>query len=322
MEVHGTAAAGLEPVKQFFEQQMGTMAERQAQLCVYHRGDKVVDLWASPADDESFSADSLANVFSSGKSLETIAVAALVEKDLLNYDAKITEYWPEFGANGKQGLTVADLMRHEAGLANFDTSLDMLDLFVENVKQNAVGRIIEQHGLSYESPGGGRREYHALTRGWIVNELFRSVDPAGRTIGEFLREEISCPLKADALIGVRDAEMPRIAPVRQMGLGYLLLQSLVPRFLGRRIVHKLFQILRRLVSRAATAVQEPQGRPPIAVRANSGYSLLKYIMCRRSNTQLWINLCPCMASDSKRTQTKSSKLSPESNTAIGIHIPV
>ncbi len=248
MEVHGTTSPGFEPVRQLFEQQMSTMAERQAQLCVYHRGDKVVDLWSSPTDDDSFSADSLANVFSSGKSLEAIAVAALVDKGLLSYDAKITEYWPEFGANGKQGLTVADLMRHEAGLANFDTSLDMQDLFAENIKQNAVGRIIEQHGLSYESPGGGRREYHALTRGWIVNELFRRVDPAGRTIGEFLREEICGPLKADVLIGVRDEEMPRVAPVRQLSFGYQLLQSLVPRFLGRRIVHNLFQVLRRLVS--------------------------------------------------------------------------
>ena len=61
----------------------------------------------------------------------------------------------------------------------------MQDLFAQNIKQNAVGRIIERHAPSYESPGGGRREYHALTRGWIVNELFRRVDPAGRTIGEF-----------------------------------------------------------------------------------------------------------------------------------------
>ncbi|MDJ0879329.1 MAG: serine hydrolase domain-containing protein [Halieaceae bacterium] len=262
MDIHGAASPGFEPVRQLFEQQIRTMAERQAQLCVYHRGEKVVDLWAHTAADDGYSADSLANVFSSGKSLEAIAVAALVGKGLLDYDAKITDYWPEFGANGKQGLTVADLMRHEAGLANLDTSLDMQDLFVENIKQNAVGRIIEQHGLSYESPGGGRREYHALTRGWIVNELFRRVDPTGRTIGEFLREEISGPLKADVVIGVRDEEMPRVFPVRQLGFGYQLLQSLVPRFLGRRIVHNAIQIGRRLLGILPLLFKGRKNRPP------------------------------------------------------------
>ncbi len=247
VQIQGDAVPGFESVKQLFEHEMRVMAERGAQLCVYHRGQKVVDLWADATGEGSFSGDSLVNVFSSGKSLEAIAVAHLVGKGLLNYDAKITEYWPEFGANGKEGVTVADLMRHEAGLANFDTSLDMEDLFAENIKQNAVGRIIEQHGLKFESPGGGRREYHALTRGWIVNELFRRVDPAGRTIGEFLRVEISGPLNADVVIGVNAAEAPRISPVKALGLGYQLLQGLVPRFLGRRIVHSFFQTFRRLM---------------------------------------------------------------------------
>jgi hypothetical protein len=55
----------------------------------------------------------------------------------------------------------------------------MEDLFTENIKLNAVGRIIEAHAPTYSSDDGGKREYHALTRGWIVNELFRRVDPAG-----------------------------------------------------------------------------------------------------------------------------------------------
>ena len=97
---------------------MNTMAERNTQLCVYYRGERVVDLWASAIDDGSFSADSLVNVFSSGKSLEALAIASLVDKGLLNYDDKITQHWPEFGANGKAGLTIADLMRHEAGLTS------------------------------------------------------------------------------------------------------------------------------------------------------------------------------------------------------------
>jgi CubicO group peptidase (beta-lactamase class C family) len=247
MQINGTVASGFESVGKLFEHEMRTMAERNAQLCAYYRGEKVVDLWASTTGDASFSASSLVNVFSSGKSLEAIAIAWLVSKGLLSYDAKITEYWPEFGAKGKDGLTVADLMRHEAGLANFDTSIDMEDLFTENIKLNAVGRIIEAHAPTYSSDDGGKREYHALTRGWIVNELFRRVDPAGRTIGEYLREEVSGPLNADVVIGVKEQEMARMSRVHPLGLGYQFLQGLIPRILGRRIVHNVFQILRRLI---------------------------------------------------------------------------
>lgn len=263
LQINGTVAPGFESVKQLFAHQMRTLAEKNAQLCAYYRGKKVVDLWASATGDDSFSADSLVNVFSSGKSLEAIAVASLVSKGLMHYDAKITQYWPEFGANGKEGVTIADLMRHEAGLANFDTSLDMEDLFTENIKRNAVGRVIEQHASAHGAPDGNKREYHALTRGWIVNEVFRRVDPAGRTIGEFLREEVSGPLDADVVIGVQPTEMERVSKVYTLGFGYQLLQSLVPRFLGRRIVHNVFQILGRLVRILPSMMKSRKaGTPP------------------------------------------------------------
>ena len=249
---------------------MRTLAEKNAQLCAYYRGKKVVDLWASATGDAAFSGDSLVNVFSSGKSLEAIAIASLVSRGLMHYDAKITQYWPEFGANGKEGVTIADLMRHEAGLANFDTSLDMEDLFTENIKRNAVGRVIEQHASAHGAPDGNKREYHALTRGWIVNEVFRRVDPAGRTIGEFLREEVSGPLDADVVIGVKPAEMERVSKVYTLGFGYQLLQSLVPRFLGRRIVHNVFQILGRLVRILPSMIKSRKADTPPPLTGMTG----------------------------------------------------
>lgn len=268
--IAGTVEPGFEAVRQLFEHEMRTMAERNVQLCAYHRGKKVVDLHASATGDETFSADSLVNVFSSGKSLEAIAMASLVSKGLLRYDAKITEYWPEFGANGKDGVTIADLMRHEAGLANFDTSIDMEDLFTENIKQNSVGRIIEEHAPAYAASGGSKREYHALTRGWIVNEVFRRVDPAGRTIGEFLREEISGPLDADVVIGVKEPEAHRISKVHTLGFGYQLWQGLIPRFLGRRVVHNIFQILGRLIRLAPSMIKSRKADTPPPLTGMTG----------------------------------------------------
>ena len=246
-QIQGTVAPGFESVKEVYEHEMQTMAEKNTQLCVYHKGEKVVDLWASTTNDAKFSPDSIVNIFSSGKSLEAIAIASLVGRGLLDYKAKIADYWPEFGANGKGELTVAELMRHEAGMAAFDTSLDAEDLLVENIKSNRVGKVIEGHRLRFRKGSRSRREYHAITRGWIVNELFRRVDPGGRTVGEYLREEISSPLEADAIIGVKQAELDRISKVWPLGFVFQFLQSLRPKILGRKIKHSFFQILGRLL---------------------------------------------------------------------------
>lgn len=268
-QVKGDVAPGFESVKALFARQMRTLAEEHAQLCVYYRGERVVDLWASAGGNQNFSGDSLVNIFSSGKSLEAIAIGSLVSRGLIDYDARLTQYWPEFGAQGKEGVTVADLMRHEAGLANFDTSLDAEDLFTENIKKNAVGQVIEQHGLSHNP--GGKREYHAITRGWIVNELFRRVDPEGRTIGEFLRQEISSPLDADVIVGVQEQERQRMVPVKPLGFGYQLWQSLLPRIFGRRVFHNVVQLFARVGKMIPPMIKGGRkSRPPAAFREMTG----------------------------------------------------
>jgi len=110
-----------------------------------------------------------------------------------------------------------------------------------------VGAVIEAHALRYPTGGRGRREYHAITRGWILNEVFRRVDPARRTMGEFYDEEVRRPLEADVIIGVREAELGRIVKVKPLGLLFLFLQSLLPKALGRKIKHHFFHTLGRLL---------------------------------------------------------------------------
>lgn len=247
VEINGTVAPGFESVKSLYERNMASLQERQTQLCVYHQGEKVVDLWATAEDAANFSPDSLINVFSSGKSLEAIAMASLVGKGLLKYDARITEYWPEFGASGKETLTVAELMRHEAGLAAFDISIEPEDLLTENIKLNKIGSIIESHRQKFRSDGGSTREYHAVTRGWIVNEVFRRVDPNGRTIGEFIREDIRDPLGVDVNIGVEKEDLHRVVRVSPLKFGFQLAESLKPKFLGRKMEHNIFQTTGRVL---------------------------------------------------------------------------
>ena len=263
--IEGSVAPGFESVKRLFEHNMATLAEENTQLCVYVGDDRVVDLWASASGNSAFTADSLVNVFSSGKSFEAIALASLVHAGRLSYETPIVDYWPEFGANGKDTLTVADLMRHEAGLAAFNTSLEPDDLLTENIKRNRVGGVIEQHPPRFPKGGRTRREYHAVTRGWIANEIFRRVEPDGRTIGEFLRDDIAGPLGADAMIGVDEQHLDRIVPVAPLGFGRQFGESLKPRAMGRKVERNLFQLVAH-ISRVVPAFRKGttfRSPPPI-----------------------------------------------------------
>jgi CubicO group peptidase (beta-lactamase class C family) len=272
--VEGVVAPGFESVKQLYEHNMSTLAERNTQLCIYVGEECVVDLWASAIDDSSFSADSLVNVFSSGKSLEAITMAMLVDRGLLDYDARITDYWPEFGGNRAPDTTIADLMRHEAGMAAFDTTLEPAHLHPEGLKQNAVGAVIERQEQKYRPGEGNQREYHAITRGWIANEVFRRVEPSGRTMGEFLRDEVATPLNADVHIGLHDHEIPRISEVAMLGFGYQFGQSLRPRAMGRKIELNLLQTIAKLWRLRAGIKGRTSARAPTPISGMQKISIV------------------------------------------------
>jgi len=261
-EVYGEVTAGFEPVRRLFERNMATMAEDNAQLCIYVGGEKVVDLWASASGDDDFHADSLVNIFSSGKSLESIALALLAEKGLIDYQARIAEYWPEFATGSKEQITIADLMRHEAGLAAFDISLAPEHLHRENLKQNKIGHLIASHP-AYLKDEANRREYHALTRGWIANEIVRRVHPEGKTIGELLEEEVFTPLEVDVRIGLSDDELARVSPIKLLPPRRHIRHTFAPLFLGRKVKHNTLDLMRNIapmVSRARKAGRSE--RPP------------------------------------------------------------
>lgn len=246
MSIEGYVAPGFEAVKALYEHNMATLAERNTQMCVYVGETLVVDLWATAIDDASFSGDSLVNVFSSGKSLEAIALAMLVDRGLLDYNAKIVDYWPEFGANNKQDTSIADLMRHEGGLSAFDTSIEPTDMHPRQLKANALGSIIERQTQKFRAGPDSQREYHAITRGWIANEVFRRADPAARTMGEFLRDEVAAALDIDVFVGLREDELPRVSEVVMLGVAYQFLQGLIPKAFGRKIELNLWQTATKL----------------------------------------------------------------------------
>merc|ERR1711963_290719 len=162
--IEGTVAPGYESVRDKFEENFRTGRETSAQLCVYVGEEKVVDLWGS-IKDKDFSGDSITNVFSSTKSLAAIALASLVDRGLLNYSDKISKHWPEFGQNGKENVTVADLMRHEAGLASFDTSLTPEDFSRSGIKKNCLGSRIEKEKCQYPKNGSCQENHWRIYHG-------------------------------------------------------------------------------------------------------------------------------------------------------------
>ena len=227
IKVEGFAAPGYESVKEMFEKNCARGAEDSAQVCVYVEDKKVVDLWWSKSNPK-YTGDTLTNVFSSTKSLTSIALAALQDKGLISYDEKISTYWPEFGQNGKEDVTVADLMRHEAGLASFDNPPMIEDTLTENIKKNCLGSRIEKEKCQY--PKDGKRDYHAITRGWIANEIFRRMDPARRTIGEYIMEDVARPLHADVFVGVKSDRFDDYAPTFEIPISTAIKESIKTTF--------------------------------------------------------------------------------------------
>lgn len=261
MRINGEVRPGFESVRELMQRSLSPVKDKNLQLCVYVGEERVVDLWVS-SDNDGFSADSLVNVFSSGKSVESILMATLVDQELLDFADPVSAYWPEFVGEGKDTLTVADVMRHEAGLAQLEVSLSAPQLETLALKQNSVGRVLEAQSLRLPR-AGSPREYHAVTRGWIANEIFRRIEPGRRTMGEFLREQISEPLGIDVYFDISADEARRLSRVQPRGLMSQLLDSFVPGSQARKIGLTPFELLKR--ARRVLAAVSGDRRPVLAV---------------------------------------------------------
>ena len=155
--------------------------EENVQLCVYVDGHCVVDLYGTAIGDESYNPDTLQNIFSSGKSIGAVVMGILHSKGLFQFEDKVATYWPEFAKNGKEEVRICDVLRHEAGLAGFPSSLvpSLDDCLPASIKLNKVGEYIEKQELHFPTykDSDSKREYHAMTRGMILNEIIRRLDP-------------------------------------------------------------------------------------------------------------------------------------------------
>jgi CubicO group peptidase (beta-lactamase class C family) len=164
-----------------------------AAVCVYHRGQKVVDIWGGTKDRGTpWQADTLALSFSTTKGVAATALHVLVDRGVLDYDDPVATCWPEFAQNGKAGITVRHILCHEAGLYSIRNLIDHAERMYDwEYMVDALARATPAH-----EPGAANA-YHGLTYGWLVGEIIRRT--SGRTITAIVRDEIAAPLALDGL---------------------------------------------------------------------------------------------------------------------------
>jgi CubicO group peptidase (beta-lactamase class C family) len=200
--VEGKVEPGFERVRIEFAKNLAERGEIGAAFCVYHRGRKVVDLWGGHADKSPtrpWREDTLTTVFSTTKGVAALVLAVAHSRGWLEWDRRVSEYWPEFAEAGKGDVTVRQLLAHQAGLSGIDEPLDSATL----ADPDRLAPILARQAPAWTP--GTRNGYHAISLGWYQNELLRRVDPQGRTIGQFLREEIAPKLGLELYIGLPDS---------------------------------------------------------------------------------------------------------------------
>jgi CubicO group peptidase (beta-lactamase class C family) len=215
-EIHGFVSAGFEAVREAFAENFTRRREVGAACCVYHRGEKVVDLWGgvrNQATGEPWEEETMALVYSATKGLSAMTLAVAHSRGWLDYDELVGKYWPEFARNGKESITVRQLLAHQAGLFAFDEPVErsvVADL-------DRLAAVLARQKPAWEP--GTRQGYHAVTIGFYEGELLRRVDPQHRSLGQFFQDEIATPLGLDFYIRLPES-IPdsRLAPLVDPGL--------------------------------------------------------------------------------------------------------
>jgi CubicO group peptidase (beta-lactamase class C family) len=210
-EIHGFVHGDYEAVREAFAENFARRREIGAACCVYHKGEKVIDLWGgvrNKTTGESWEQNTMALVYSATKGLSAMTFAVAHSRGWLDYEELVCKYWPAFGQNGKEKVTVRQLLAHQAGLFALDQPLDKS--IVADLDQ--LGEILARQKPAWEP--GTRQAYHAITLGFYEGELLRRIDPQHRSLGQFFQDEIATPLGLDFYIRLpQSIPDSRLAPL-------------------------------------------------------------------------------------------------------------
>ncbi|MDG4861970.1 serine hydrolase, partial [Streptomyces sp. T-3] len=202
MDVQGIVAPGFEPVRDAFVRNFAERGEHGAAVSVYRHGQQVVDLWGGTRDldgDAPWEQDTAQTVRSATKGVAAAVPLLLHQRGLLDLDAPVGTYWPEYKANGKDRTLVRHVLAHRAGVPALDHPVRFDDL------AHATDAVAAQ--TPFWEPGTDHG-YHPHTFGWLVGELVHRV--TGRTIGRWIDEEIARPRGIEFWLGLPAAEAARV----------------------------------------------------------------------------------------------------------------
>ncbi|MFZ0062684.1 MAG: serine hydrolase domain-containing protein [Pyrinomonadaceae bacterium] len=197
VDIHGFVSRGYEEVREAFAENFSRRRELGAACCVYHKGERVVDLWGGVRNiktGEPWEEGTMALVYSATKGLSAMTLAVAHSRGWLDYDELVCNYWPEFAQNGKEKITVRQLLAHQAGLFALEEPVDISTV----ADLDRLAEVLARQKPAWEP--GTRQAYHAITLGYYESELLRRIDPQHRSLGQFFQEEIASPLGLDFYI--------------------------------------------------------------------------------------------------------------------------
>lgn len=209
--VRGHAEPGFEPVRAQFAKQLPGLGVGGGAFAAYVDGRLVVDLWGGSArPDRPWADDTLTVMMSATKGLVGLCAQVLADRGLLDVDAPVSAYWPEFAQNGKAAVTVRQVLTHSAGVLGFPDHERLLGW--DGVGWDDYDAIAAAFAASEPCWAPGTLwGYHAMSFGWLIGEIVRRI--TGRTIGDFFATEVAGPLGLDVRIGTPLAEQHRVADV-------------------------------------------------------------------------------------------------------------
>ncbi|WP_260580690.1 serine hydrolase domain-containing protein [Sphingopyxis sp. PET50] len=204
--IHGTCQDRFGAVRLGMAASLASGADVGLSFCATVEGETVVDLWGGHADEartRPWQADTIVNVYSTTKTMTALTALLVADRGELDFAAPVARYWPEFAANGKADITVAQLMSHSADLSGWDAPMTTADFYDWD---KATSLLAAQAPWW---PPGSAPGYHAITQGYLVGEVVRRI--TGKSLGTVFREEIAEPLGADFHIGLPASEDHRVA---------------------------------------------------------------------------------------------------------------
>ena len=204
--IHGQCAPGFDAARDAFEANFATDDEVGACVSVVLDGRTVVDLWGGWRDramSQPWARDTIVCMMSVAKGVSATCLHMLVDRGQVALDAPVAQYWPEFAQNGKAGVKVRHVLDHTAGLPVLNEKLHPLAMFDHALMVDALARM-----APLWEPGT-QSGYHVHNQGFLIDEIVRRVD--GRTLPQFLRDEVAGPLGLDYRFGLDAADQARCA---------------------------------------------------------------------------------------------------------------